>query len=246
MSGIGNIVVPILSLLGAIVTAIATILLWRVTKVLAIETKRLADASAQPHVVATIEPNQWSMMHADISVTNTGNATAYDIEVEFDPPLENGAARSGKDIPLQRISVLKPGHSISSYLCEFQKIIDNKFEVSTRWSRTTATRDIEFNKYTLDLHHMNGISKLGASNPTIQIAEQVKKIREDWQWVASGSRKVKADIYSTNDRNHDDRVANRRLREHNRQIKASQIAETDKALPETEPQSAKPRRSRRK
>ena len=46
-------------LLGTLVTAVATLFLWRVTKLLAVETKRMAEASAQPHVVATLDPNRW-------------------------------------------------------------------------------------------------------------------------------------------------------------------------------------------
>ncbi|WP_053059075.1 hypothetical protein [Croceicoccus naphthovorans] len=97
------------TLFGTLATALATFALWRVTRVLAVETKRMADAAMQPQVVATIVPNPWSTIHLDITVENTGNATAFDIEVGFDPPLSNGEAREGKSLPLQRISVLKPG-----------------------------------------------------------------------------------------------------------------------------------------
>lgn len=104
-------------LFGSVATAIATIFLWRVTKTLAVETTRMAEAAAQPHMVATLSPNRWSMNHFDLHVDNTGNATAYDIEVSFDPPLENGQARGAAvQVPLQSISVLKPGHGLSSYL----------------------------------------------------------------------------------------------------------------------------------
>ena len=83
-------------LLGSLVTAVATLFLWRVTKLLAVETKRMAEASAQPHVVATLDPNRWSMRHFDLKVDNTGNATAYDIKVDFTPPLINGEGRAGE------------------------------------------------------------------------------------------------------------------------------------------------------
>jgi hypothetical protein len=41
---------------------------------------------------------------------------------------------------------------------------------------------------------------LGARTPFVQMAEQLEKIREDWRYVASGSRHLKADTYSGEDR----------------------------------------------
>jgi hypothetical protein len=41
---------------------------------------------------------------------------------------------------------------------------------------------------------------LGARTPFVQMAEQLQKIREDWRYVASGSRHLKADTYSGEDR----------------------------------------------
>ncbi len=69
--------------LATVLTAVATYFLFRVTRVLAVETKRMAEASAQPHVVATLVPNRWSLNYFDLNVDNTGNATAYDIAVHF-------------------------------------------------------------------------------------------------------------------------------------------------------------------
>jgi hypothetical protein len=45
--------IAVVAMIGAIVTAGATIMLWRVTGVLAVETKRLAMATAQPQIVVT-------------------------------------------------------------------------------------------------------------------------------------------------------------------------------------------------
>ncbi|MGN9525175.1 hypothetical protein ACTMQE_00820 [Escherichia coli] len=46
-----------------------------------------------------------------------------------------------------------------------------------------------------------GISYLGARSPLTQIAEQIKGIREDWKPIAQGAKKVKADVYTSSDRN---------------------------------------------
>ena len=199
-------------LLASIVVAVATVFLWRVTKTLAIETKRMVEAASRPHVVVTIEPNRWSLMYADISVSNTGNATSYDIQVNFDPPLPIEEHRSGK-LPLHRISVLRPGQSISSYLAAFKPLLEQKvYSVVVSWKRDPAKNDREENSYDLDLSNLEGLSHLGASDPLVQIAEEVKHIREDWRHVASGSHRIAANIFTYGEQLHERRQRDRYYR----------------------------------
>jgi len=200
---------------GTAVTAVATIFLWRVTKALAIETKRMAEASAQPHIVATIEPNRWSMMHSDFRIENTGNAPAYDIQIAFEPPLPANEFRSG-DVPLQRVSVLKPGQAMTTYLAEFREVLQHAYSVTTSWRRDPSKDIRETNIYQLDLRSMEGMGNLGASDPLIQIAEQLKKLREDWQQVSNGQRRVQVDSHTEFDRLHDQKHRARRVRQHRR------------------------------
>lgn len=140
-------------LLGTLVTAVATLFLWRVTKLLAVETKRMAEASAQPHVVATLDPNRWSMRHFDLKVDNTGNATAYDIKVDFTPPLINGEGRAGgMAVPFENISLLKPGQGVSSYLAEYPLVRKQVYSVRVSWRRSFA----DSTPRGKHLHHQHG------------------------------------------------------------------------------------------
>jgi hypothetical protein len=188
----------IIGILGTVVTAVATIFLWRVTKVLAVETTRMAEASAQPHVVATLAPNRWSINHFDLHIDNTGNATAYDIHTSFDPPLENGEARNEREIPFQRVSVLKPGQGLTSFLSEYAHLKGKKYQVTVSWQNPQKA-DRETHTYSLDMADNDGISRLG-DDPMVQLANQIKKIQEGWAPVARGSRKVKADVFTAEDR----------------------------------------------
>ena len=117
-----NTVSTLISALAALLTAVATFFLWRVTRLLADETKRMVDASVQPHVVVTLEPNSWAAFYFDINIANTGNAPAYDIEIGFNPPLVNAEHRKNIGIPFSKVSVLKNGHSLNSSLCNRLKI----------------------------------------------------------------------------------------------------------------------------
>jgi len=179
---------------------------------LAVETKRMADVAAQPQIVASIIPNQWSTIHLDINVENTGNATAFEIEVSFDPPLENGEARAEDvPIPLQKISVLKPGQALKSYLSGIGEYLEKNFHVTVSWKLHPADEGRQDLKYTLNMSDFKGVGYLGARDPIVQVAEQVKKLREDWRYVASGSRKLKADTYDTGDREREREILDRRF-----------------------------------
>lgn len=189
-------IIAIGGVLGTLVTAIATIFLWRVTKVLANETTRMVQAASQPHVVVTIEPNRWSLRHFDLKVDNTGNATAYDISIDFDPPLENGEARGGQlEIPLNAISVLKPGQGMSSYLSEYAPLKNKAYTISVSWRRDPQSQARENNTYKLDIANVEGISQLG-SDPIVQIAEHIKKMQESLKPIASGSKRIKVDTFN--------------------------------------------------
>src|SRR3546814_13300945 len=108
-----NTVIAVGGVLGTIVTAVATFFLWRVTKTLAHETTRMAEAAAQPHVVVTLTPNRRSTRPFDIPIATTGNATAYDNSIAFDPQLEYGAARGDRvEIPSKNKRFLQPGNGM--------------------------------------------------------------------------------------------------------------------------------------
>ena len=199
-------------LLGTLVTAVATLFLWRVTKLLAVETKRMAEASAQPHVVATLDPNRWSMRHFDLKVDNTGNATAYDIKVDFTPPLINGEGRAGgMAVPFENISLLKPGQGVSSYLAEYPLVRKQVYSVRVSWRRSFADSTREENTYTINMADHQDVSDLGG-DPMVKIANDLAKIREDLRSLAQGSTRLKIDAYTAGDRLHERRVAARQRR----------------------------------
>lgn len=221
-----NAIIAIGGAIGTLVTAVATFFLWRVTKTLARETTRMAEAVAQPHVVVTLTPNRWSMRHFDIHIDNTGNATAYDVVVAFDPPLENEEARGDRiEIPFQRISVLKPGQGLCSYLSEFARLDGKSYRVDISWKRDAYLDQRQTNAYTLSMADHDGISRLG-DEPLVEIAKHIKKIEENWSPVAKGSKRTEVDVFSGSDRLHERRVVYRQRRQWARQQEARQPAKS--------------------
>ncbi|KPY04515.1 MULTISPECIES: hypothetical protein [Pseudomonas syringae group] len=187
------------SVIATVVTAFATILLWRVTKLLAKETTRMVEASDQPHVVATLTPNRWSLRHYDLAVDNTGNATAYDIRIDFNPPLENGEARQ-KDakIPFDQVSVLKPGQGLRSYLADINILRGKSYEVKISWRRGGTAKPRETNVYTLNMADFAGTSELG-KDPAIDIARSLEKIEKSLSKLG-GAQHLNVDVHTALDR----------------------------------------------
>lgn len=214
-----------IAVLGAVITALATVMLWRVTKVLAVETKRMAEASAQPQVVANIEPNQWAAMYADIVVANTGNATAFDVRVEFDPEIPKEPEMPDRPPPLRTVSLLRPGQKLVSYLTKFQPIIDVSYSVTVSWKRQPADQERETITYPLNLKEMDGRGNLGAADPMTQIATEVKNMRDDLKRVVDGTRHIQADVFTTIDRMHERRDFMRRRRNRLRENAAEDAEE---------------------
>lgn len=183
------------------VIAIATVALVIATAVLAVFTKRLSDATGKPQVVATIEVNRWSMLHVDLRVENTGNASAFDIHVSFEPPLPRfGPVPDGSTPPLHRISLLRPSQHLITSQCEAGDVLDAPYTATVSWAQRPNGSKRETLVYTIDLGGIRHLSRLGAESPEVQIADQIKKLREDWQYVARGSRRISVNSYSSADR----------------------------------------------
>ena len=177
---------------------VATIVLAWFTFVLARATRRLAHASSRPLVSATIQPNLWSMMHCDFVVENSGNAPAYDVSVAITPEPKQAEARGKSEPPLRSISILRPGQEMKSFFADMRDVLDREFEIEVSWKRDPKHHMRESVIY---CHRLpEGISRLGAWSPEIEIAESLKHLREDWQQFARGQRKLKIDSYDKSDR----------------------------------------------
>jgi len=183
--------------LSSVVTAVATVVLGYLTWILARETRVLSRATAQAQVTATLEPNLWAANFVDIIVANSGNATAYDIKVAFDPPLPT---RKERGIPLQTVSVLRPGQTIQSNLSGFEDVSKRTFVATVTWAPTPGGKKRESLSYTVSMMDYHDVVFLGARSPQVQIAEQVKKLREDWQHVARGGKRLSANVFDSDDR----------------------------------------------
>ncbi|WP_299624543.1 hypothetical protein [uncultured Tateyamaria sp.] len=182
------------------VTSLSTAVLAVLTFFLAKATTNMAAASSSPQVVASIEVNQWSVIHFDLVVENTGNAPAFDIKVDFANPPKLSKAKGEVPFPFSRISLLRPGQNVTSYLADFQNLKDESYIVNVSWKAKPDAPTRDSLSYQLDMNSVDGVSFLGKPSALIQVAEELKKIRDDWKPVASGNRRLDVDVYSQQDR----------------------------------------------
>ena len=203
------------------ITALATLGLLFATIVLALFTKRLTDTSSSPQVIVVLQPSRWSMMHIDIEIENTGNATAFDIDVMFDPPLL--AEKTGRNDPMAApfdpVNVLKPEQVLSSFIGEAQSYLANTYQVTVSWTRAPGNeKSRQTLSYQCDLKYLQRASTLGPGDPASATANELKKIRESVVPFFKGQRRAQIDVHSQTDR---DRKALAQ-REHIEKMRAKQ------------------------
>lgn len=185
------------------VTALATIGLLAATVVLALLTLNLARASSQGQIVVSIGPSRWSHMHLEYAVSNIGSGPAFDVEISIDPPLFAFREEAQqKALPFNNMSVVKPQTTLTSFMGEWREYMDDDFTVTTSWSSRPKGRKRQSLTYKMDLRHLHNVNTLGNGNgdPIIAIAQDIRKLREGITPGLSGRKKLKFDIYDSNDR----------------------------------------------
>jgi hypothetical protein len=100
---------------------------------------------------------------------------------------------------------------MKSYLSDVGDYLEKTFEVTVVWKLQPTSGDCQALVYNLNMSDFAGVSYLGARDPIVQVAEQVKKLREDWRYVATGSRRIKTDSYNASDRDREEQLIEERF-----------------------------------
>ena len=186
---------------ATIATAVATAVLAVVTWLLFKATRRMAEATSEPYVVATIEPNRWSFIHTDLLVENTGTGPAFDVQLSFDPPLQRERGGAQIDLPLNAIAVLRPSQSLRNFIGNGTDFLKSTYRVSISWKASPNAKSRTTNSYDLNISHYEGLIQLGGGDPLVQIAQELKKVGEALERLTRGPSRLGVDVYSEADRN---------------------------------------------
>ncbi len=164
---------------ASVVTAVTTVVLARLTWVMARASEQMAQATRQPLVVVTLESNDWSWIHTDLVIENTGNSPAFDVAISFDPPLLSRRDRKPEaEVPMNRISVLRPNAPLRNWIGRGHDFLEKAYRVSISWTATPGSPKREVMSYDLDLGHFKNLHVLGSGDPQVVLAQETKKLRE--------------------------------------------------------------------
>lgn len=170
--------VTVAQLIVAIVTAGATIALWHVTRILAVETKVLSSMTSRPFVVASFQSSLAAAEALDLVVMNSGNAAAFSIEVEITPALPgaNGEKLQGTSSTLLTLSMLPPGASLPRQGVMSRDVYGEKYELRVSWTSSPADAKREEISYSMEAK--DGFKGGWRAKGLHQIAEELGKIRD--------------------------------------------------------------------
>jgi hypothetical protein len=165
-------------LLAAFVTAIATFALWRVTRVLAVETKTLAAMTSRPFVVCSLESSPVSANSFNLTLRNTGNATAFDVKLQLSPAIANpdGSPLDDETKTSWEISLVPPGQALTQYAGFGPDIHDIVYSSNVSWATSPggSVRESLSYKFEPKDGFQGGVNVKGAH----QIAEELEKLRK--------------------------------------------------------------------
>jgi hypothetical protein len=175
---VGDNALTLAQLAAAFITAIATFALWRVTRVLAVETSELAKMTSRPFVICGLESSLADPTALNLVVRNTGNAAAFDIKTKIKPPLPRaiGETVDGKTETSVDVSYLPPGQVLSRQGVMSQNIYDIQYEVEISWSSSPRSSERENLSYTFE--GRDGFSGGFKEKGIHEIASELEKIRK--------------------------------------------------------------------
>lgn len=163
---------------AALVTALATLALWRVTRVLAVETSALAKMTSRPFVVGALESSGANPKALNLTLRNTGNATAFDIKLEMSPPLPkpNGDKPKGETFTRHEISLLPPEQALHIQGVTGPDVYDEVFAVTLSWAGMPGASDRETLSYKIKFK--DGFRGGWGTKGLHHIAEELEKLRK--------------------------------------------------------------------
>lgn len=166
-------------LVAAFVTAVATFALWRVTRVLAVETKTLAAMTSRPFVVCSLESSGASSIALNLTLRNTGNATAFDVKFSLSPALPKPNDEKPEDDTKteNEISLLPPGQALHLQGVMGPEVYDKKFAVNLSWSQLPGAKKRETLEYSFE--PKDGFRGGWNTKGVHDVAQELEKMRNE-------------------------------------------------------------------
>lgn len=189
------------------VVTISTVVYAILTGLLVAETRRMRQAQTEPRVEVIIKSREeWiSLIH--VYVRNVGLGPAYDITFEISAEAgEEGAKALIENFTRAQffntgLRYLGPGQEVVSDHSQMTEKFESKIEsvliFVVRYKGSTGKNYM--NRYRIDLSEFKGRTQIGKPH-LYAIAQHLEKIQQDFSRIATGFNRIKADVYSSEDR----------------------------------------------
>ncbi|MEP4889815.1 MAG: hypothetical protein ABJV04_07305 [Aliiglaciecola sp.] len=231
--------------LSSWVSALATVAIAVLTFILAKETWYLREAQIEqvnslrkenirPSVAVTLKNSDISFNLMMINVSNLGKGIARNVNFKFID--KNGAQiREGENVIVDhflKLHIFSNGMHSLGISQKVNSFLFNLFELKGKlegddiftpfFEVVVSYTDVEGNNYsnelTIDFAELKGITEIGGGDPLHKMAEDLKKLREQFERMTnSSSKKLHVNTYTSKDREAQRKADEAKIAEYNKQ-----------------------------
>ena len=196
-----------LMVLFTVVVTISTVVYARLTAKLVTETRKMRQAQTDPKMEVVFKPREEYINFVNLYIRNIGLGPAYDVRFQFKAVSSEEEANK----IIERFKKCNFFYTGFKYLAPNQEITSDYIRMEENFQeRIKASFDIQveyFNaarkKYSdtfhINLAELKGRTQLGKP-PIYSMAKDIEKIRKDFGQLVSGFRRLRTDIYTSDDR----------------------------------------------
>ncbi|MBN1618662.1 hypothetical protein JW887_04980, partial [Candidatus Dojkabacteria bacterium] len=194
-----GIITVIFSGIVALSTLVYAILTWQLVS----ETRRMRKVQSEPALSMHIQPrNEW-INFMDIIIENVGSGPARDVTFKLSRDFQLLKDRKWSDLNIFKngINYLAPGQKIQFLCTDMEDDFETKKDLSVNIEvkYTNISKKKYKSTFILDFSQYLGIYQVGKP-PLEEIEKHLKRIQKDLNHFSTGFKKLKVDLYTTEDR----------------------------------------------
>jgi hypothetical protein len=186
--------------------AVSTVFYAILTFVLVWETRRLRKVQTEPKISVYIEPEERWLNLIDLVIKNIGQGPAYDLrftcpeDFKLSPKREKTLSSLSF---LRGIDYLAPEQRIRTFLTDAVYILGQQtarsFQITATYRNAPNGKGRGFQEtFNIDFDQLRGFEVIGEP-PLYSIAKNVKELKEVADLIASGSTRIKVELWSQED-----------------------------------------------
>ncbi len=189
------------------VVTLSTVVYAVLTGLLVSETKKMREVQTEPKINITVESFDFAIHIIRLNIKNIGLGPASDLQ--FEPSVIEGGESAEKLLgEFTESNFFKtglrhfgPGQNIYSTYTQTTEDFEGKSSsiLSFKISYKSATGKKYTDDIMLDMSELKGRYQLGKPN-LYAISQSLEKLQKDVGHIVSGFKRVKADVYSSEDR----------------------------------------------